>query len=156
MASPEDRLRELGITLPSAPSPIANYVSAVRTGNLLFLSGSGPASAPDGSQYMGKLGADLTAEQGYQAARLVGVNLLSRLRDELGDLGKVNRIVKVLSMVNSAPDFTDQPAVTNGFSDLMVEVFGDRGRHARSAVGMSSLPMGIPVEIEMVVEVADA
>lgn len=156
MTSPEDRLMELGITLPSAPGPIANYVPAVRTGNLLFLSGNGPASAPDGSRYMGKLGADLTAEQGYQAARLVGVNILARLRDELGDLGKVNQIVKALSMVNSAPDFTDQPEVTNGFSDLMVEVFGDRGRHARSAVGMSSLPMGIPVEIEMVVEVADA
>ena len=156
MSTPEEKLEELGIALPSAPTPIANYVPAVRTGNLLYLSGSGPAAGPDGKAPRGKLGAGMTVQEGYDAARLVGVGVISRLKEELGDLGRVVRIVKVLSMVNSAPDFTDQPAVTNGFSDLMVGVFGERGRHARSAVGMSSLPMGIPVEIEIIVEVSDA
>ena len=155
MATPEQRLQELGITLPAAPSPIANYVPAVRTGDLLYLSGNGPAKGPDGQVRLGKLGKDMTTEEGYESARLVGVNIISRLKAELGDLQKVARIVKVLSMVNSTPDFTDQPAVINGFSDLMVEVFGEAGRHARSAVGMASLPMGIPVEIEMIVEVSD-
>lgn len=152
MPTPEEKLQKLGIILPSPPDPVANYVPAVKTGNLLFLSGAGPAPGADGKIPIGKLGENMTVEQGYQAARLVGINQISRLKTELGDLGKVKRIVKLLSMVNATPDFTDTPAVANGCSDLLVEVFGDLGRHARSAVGMSTLPSGIPVEIEMVVE----
>lgn len=155
MAIVEKRIQELGITLPESPQPIANYVPAVRTGNLLFVAGLGPAARPDGTTPNGKIGKDLTQEEGYEAARLVGVNLLARLKSSLGDLDRVSRIVKLLSMVNCAPEFTQQPAVANGCSDLLVEVFGERGRHARSAVGMSSLPNDIPVEIEMVVEVRD-
>lgn len=155
MAIVEKRIQELGITLPESPQPIANYVPAVRTGNLLFVAGLGPAARPDGTTPNGKVGKDLTQEEGYEAARLVGVNLLARLKSSLGDLDRVSRIVKLLSMVNCAPEFTQQPAVANGCSDLLVEVFGERGRHARSAVGMSSLPNDIPVEIEMVVEVRD-
>ena len=155
MAIVEKRIQELGITLPESPQPIANYVPAIRTGNLLFVAGLGPAARPDGTTPNGKVGKDLTQEEGYEAARLVGVNLLARLKSSLGDLDRVSRIVKLLSMVNCAPEFTQQPAVANGCSDLLVEVFGERGRHARSAVGMSSLPNDIPVEIEMVVEVRD-
>ena len=146
MAIVEKRIQELGITLPESPQPIANYVPAVRTGNLLFVAGLGPAARPDGTTPNGKIGKDLTQEEGYEAARL---------KSSLGDLDRVSRIVKLLSMVNCAPEFTQQPAVANGCSDLLVEVFGERGRHARSAVGMSSLPNDIPVEIEMVVEVRD-
>ena len=155
MTVPENRLAELGLELPDAPSPIANYVPAVRTGNLLYLSGSGPAPGPDGTVASGKLGADLTVEQGYEAARLVGLNLIARLKAELGDLDRVKRVVKLLAMVNSSPDFNQPPAVANGCSDLLVDVFGDKGRHARSAVGMATLPNDIPVEIEMIVEVED-
>lgn len=155
MAIVEKRIQELGITLPESPQPIANYVPAVRTGNLLFVAGLGPAARPDGTTPNGKIGKDLTQEEGYEAARLVGVNLLARLKSSLGDLDRVSRIVKLLSMVNCTPEFTQQPAVANGCSDLLVEVFGERGRHARSAVGMSSLPNDIPVEIEMIVEVRD-
>ncbi len=155
MAIVEKRIQELGITLPESPQPIANYVPTVRTGNLLFVAGIGPAARPDGTTPNGKVGKDLTQEEGYEAARLVGVNLLARLKSSLGDLDRVSRIVKLLSMVNCAPEFTQQPAVANGCSDLLVEVFGERGRHARSAVGMSSLPNDIPVEIEMIVEVRD-
>ena len=151
----DKRLEELGITLPEMRPPVANYVPAVRTGNLLFLSGSIPAARPDGTDVRGKLGADLSVEEGYEAARLVGINLLAVLKTTLGDLDRVNRIVKLLSMVNAAPDFVDTPAVANGCSDLLVEVFGDKGKHARSAVGMAALPLNVPVEIEMVVEVAD-
>jgi enamine deaminase RidA (YjgF/YER057c/UK114 family) len=147
----EDNLKRKKIVLPPPVSPVANYVSAVRVGNLLFLSGSGP----DQSTPRGKVGKDLTLEQGYQAARSVGLNLLANTRATLGSLDKVKRIVKVLGMVNSAPGFTDQPKVINGFSDLMVEVFGEAiGKHARSAVGMAELPFSIPVEIEMILEVA--
>ena len=153
MASPEERLEQMGITLPEPQAPVANYVPAVRTGDLLFLAGSGPARGADGKVTLGKLGRELSVEQGYESARLVGLNLIVRLKAELGDLGRVKRVVKLLCMVNSAPDFTEQPAVANGCSDLLVEVFGERGRHARSAVGMSSLPSNIPVEIEMIVEV---
>jgi enamine deaminase RidA (YjgF/YER057c/UK114 family) len=149
----EARLKQLGISLPEASKPVANYVQAVRTGNLVFLAGAGPKK-PDGSFITGKVGKDLSLEQGYQAARLTGIILLSNLKAELGDLDKVKRIVKVFGMVNADPSFTQHPKVINGFSDLMVEVFGDRGKHARSAVGMGSLPFDIPVEIEMVVEVA--
>ena len=149
---PEERLAELGITLPEPPSPVANYVNGVRTGNLIFLAGKGPRK-PDGTEVQGKLGADLTIEEGYEAARITAVNQLAVLKAMLGDLSRVVRVVKVLGMVNSDPDFVDQPAVINGFSDLIVEVFGERGRHARAAVGMASLPRGQAVEIELIVEV---
>ena len=155
MGSPEEKLAELGITLPSASSPVANYVGAVRTGNLLFLAGCGPAKGPDGKSPKGQVGLDLTVEEGYEAARLVGINLLARLKDELGELSRVKRVVKLLSMVNAASGFTETPAVANGCSDLLVEVFGEKGRHARSAVGMSALPMNIPVEIELIAEITD-
>jgi len=151
---PEARLNELGIVLPAAPAPVANYVNGVRTGNLIFLAGKGPKRA-DGSEITGKLGADVSIEEGYEGARLTAINQLAVLKEMLGDLSKVKRIVKVLGMVNSDPEFVQQPAVINGFSDLMVEVFGDRGRHARAAVGMASLPRGQAVEIEMIVEVED-
>jgi enamine deaminase RidA (YjgF/YER057c/UK114 family) len=148
----EARLRKLGITLPLAPAPVANYVPAVRSGNLLFLSGHVPLE--DGKPvYQGKLGRDLSVEEGYQCARLVGLKLLASARAALGSLDKVRRVVKVLGMVASAEGFTDQPKVLNGCSDLMVEIFGEAGRHARSAVGMAELPLGVPVEIEMVLEV---
>lgn len=150
---PEGRLRALGIELPSAPNPVANYVNGVQTGNLIFLAGKGPLS-PDGSEIHGKLGQDLTIEEGYEAARTTAINQLAVLKAMLGDLSRVVRVVKVLGMVNADPDFVDQPAVINGFSDLIVEVFGERGRHARAAVGMATLPRGQAVEIEMVVEVA--
>jgi enamine deaminase RidA (YjgF/YER057c/UK114 family) len=152
--TPEERLRELGHVLPQAPKSIANYVSSVRTGNLLYLSGKGPDQV-GGRQWQGKLGAEFTTEDGYTAARDTMLNLLAVLRDDLGDLSRVRRVVKLLGMVNSTPDYTDQPKVINGASDLLVEVFGDQGRHARSAVGMTALPGGIPVEIEMIVEIGD-
>lgn len=148
----EVKLKELGIKLPTPAKPIANYVGAVRTGNLVFLAGAGPRKE-DGTYMSGRLGQDVSIEQGYQAARLTGINQLAALKAEVGDLNKVKRIVKVLGMVNSTPAFTEQPKVVNGFSDLMVEVFGDRGKHARSAVGMAALPMNIPLEVEMIVEV---
>ena len=149
---PELRLQELNIILPSPPKPVANYVNGVRAGNLIFLAGKGPKSA-DGIELIGKLGIDVTIEEGYAGARLTAINQLAVLKTMLGDLKRVKRIVKVLGMVNSAPNFVEQPKVINGFSDLMVEVFGDRGRHARAAVGMASLPRGQAVEIELVVEV---
>jgi len=151
---PEARLEELNITLPTPPTPVANYVNGVRTGNLIFLAGKGPKRA-DGTEITGKLGADLTIEEGYEGARLTAINQLAVLKEMVGDLDKVTRVVKVLGMVNSDPSFVDQPAVINGFSDLIVEVFGERGRHARAAVGMASLPRGQAVEIEMIVEVRD-
>ena len=155
MSEIESRLEHLGISLPAEPVPIANYVPGVRTGNLVYLSGLGPASRPDGTTPSGKVGRDLTTEEGYEAARLTGINILARMKGELGDLDRVRRVVKLLGMVNSAPDFNQQPAVVNGCSDLLVEVFGERGRHARSAVGMASLPNDIPVEIEVIIEVED-
>ncbi len=149
------RLKALGVKLFTPKPPMANYVRAVRTGNLVFLSGHGPAR-PDGKYVTGKLGKDLTLEQGREAARLTAIALLSSLKAEIGDLNKVRRIVKVTGMVNSDPSFTEQPQVINGCSDLLVMVFGEkRGKHARAAVGMASLPIGIAVEIEMIVEVAD-
>lgn len=148
----EEKLTALGISLPEVPPPVANYVNAVQTGNLVFLAGKGP-NKPEGGYITGKLGADLDIEQGYEAARLTGIIQLAALKAELGDLNRVKRIVKVLGMVNAAPDFVDHPKVINGFSDLMVEVFGDKGKHARAAVGMGSLPQNIAVEIEMIVEV---
>jgi enamine deaminase RidA (YjgF/YER057c/UK114 family) len=150
----EARLKEKNITLPTPSTPIANYVGAVRVGNLLFLAGHGPLRTDGKPSARGKLGKDLSVEQGYQVAREVGLSLLATARASLGSLDKVKRVVKVLGMVNSAEGFGDQPKVINGFSDLMVEVFGDAiGKHARSAVGMAELPMGIPVEIEMILEV---
>jgi len=151
---PEARLKALGIELPTPPNPVANYVNGVQTGNLIFLAGKGPKHA-DGREVIGKLGADISIEQGYEAARLTAINQLAVLKDMLGDLSRVKRVVKVLGMVNSEPDFVQQPAVINGFSDLIVEVFGERGRHARAAVGMASLPRGQAVEIEMIVEIED-
>ncbi|MDZ7646950.1 MAG: RidA family protein [Cytophagales bacterium] len=148
----DKKLKELGIELFTPSKPMANYVKAVRVGNLLYLSGHGPGKA-DGSNITGKVGADMTTEQGYDAAKQVGVSILSTLKDELGDLNKVKRIVKVLGMVNCTETFTDQPKVINGFSDLMVAIFGEKGKHARSAVGMNSLPSNIAVEIEIIVEV---
>lgn len=148
----EQKLKEKGIVLTTPSQPIANYVNAVRVGNLLYLAGKGPAQ-PDGTNITGKVGKDLTVEQGYQAARLVGINHLSVLKAELGSLNKVKRIVKVLGMVNCENTFGDHPKVINGYSDLMVEVFGDKGKHARSAVGMGSLPSNIAVEVEVIVEI---
>ena len=151
---PEARLAELGIELPPAPNPVANYVNGVRTGDLIFLAGKGPRRA-DGTEIRGKLGDDVSIEEGYEGARLTAINQLAVLKEMLGDLSRVKRVVKVLGMVNSTPDFVEQPAVINGFSDLIVEVFGERGKHARAAVGMASLPRGQAVEIEMIVEVED-
>ncbi|MBI2165887.1 MAG: RidA family protein [Chloroflexi bacterium] len=142
----------MGLSLPVPPKPVANYVPAVRSGTLVFLAGVGPRKA-DGSLMTGKLGRDLAVEQGYEAARLCGLNLLANLKQEIGDLDKVRRVVKMLGMVNSAPDFGDQPKVVNGASDLLVAVLGEKGRHARSAVGMAALPFGMAVEVEMIVEV---
>jgi len=150
--TPEENLKKSGIELPVPQKPVANYVNAVRTGNLIFLAGKGP-SKPDGSLITGKVGKDLTVQQGYEAARLTAINQLAVLKAELGSLNKVKRIVKVLGMVNCSEDFTDQPKVINGYSDLMVEIFGEKGKHARSAVGMYALPMNIAVEVEMIVEV---
>ena len=149
--TPEENLASLGITLPPVATPIANYVPSVRTGNLLFVSGNGPSD--DLPNRTGKLGADLTVEQGYAVARDVGIKLIASIQDAVGDLSRVKRIVKLLGMVNSAPDFGDQPAVINGCSDLLVAVFGDKGKHARSAVGMGALPGDIAVEIELIAEV---
>lgn len=148
----ETRLKQRGITLSEPQKPLANYVNAVRVGNLLFLAGKGPTK-PDGSNITGKVGKDLTIEQGYEAAQLTAINHLAVLKAELGSLNKVKRIVKVLGMVNCTEDFKDQPKVINGYSDLMVEIFGDKGKHARSAVGMYALPLNIAVEVEVVVEV---
>jgi enamine deaminase RidA (YjgF/YER057c/UK114 family) len=148
----EARIKELGITLPNPPKPMGNYIPAVRVGNLLFLSGHGPIRVGDQPLTRGKVGRDMSVEEAYKVAREVGINLLGSARTALGSLDKVKRVVKVLGMVNAVESFGDQPKVINGFSDLMVEVFGENGRHARSAVGMGSLPAGIPVEIEMILE----
>jgi enamine deaminase RidA (YjgF/YER057c/UK114 family) len=147
------RLQQLGIQLNPPPAPTANYVRAVSTGNLVFLAGHGP-DRPGGGQVTGKVGpGGLTLEQAQEAARFTGLSLLASLQQEIGDLNRVTRIVKVQGMVNADPSFTQHSQVVNGFSDLMVEVFGDRGRHARASIGMSSLPNNIAVEIDMVVEV---
>ncbi len=148
----DQKLKDMGIVLTTPAKPMANYVKVARTGKLLYLAGHGPAK-PDGTNVAGKLGADMTIEQGYEAAKLTGISLLSTLKAELGDLNKVKRVVKVLGMVNSTETFTDHPKVINGFSDLMVAVFGDKGKHARSAVGMNQLPGNMAVEIEIIVEV---
>lgn len=152
--NPEARLDSLGIVLRDQGIPLANYVHAVRSGNLLFLAGKGPKQA-DGKNVTGKLGGEVTLEEGYAAAREAGINQLSVLKMELGNLNKVKRIVKVHGMVNAVPDFKDHSKVINGYSDLMVAVFGDAGKHARAAVGMGSLPGNMAVEVEMIVEVFD-
>ncbi len=151
--SAEARIKELGLSLPQPPKPGGNYIPGVRVGNLLYLSGHGPSRVDGVPAARGKVGRDLSVEEAYKVARDVGINLLGTARSLLGSLDKVKRVVKVLGMINSAEGFGDQPKVINGFSDLMVEVFGENGRHARSAVGMAELPSSIPVEIEMILEV---
>jgi len=147
----ETKLKEKGIVLTPPSSPVANYVNAVRVGNLLYLAGKGPQKA-DNTYITGKVGKDLTIEQGYEAARLTAIAHLAVLKNELGSLNKVKRIVKVLGMVNCTEDFKDQPKVINGYSDMMVEIFGEKGKHARSAVGMVALPFNMAVEVEVIVE----
>lgn len=148
----EDNVKKLGLDLSHAAAPVANYVPAVTTGKLVFLSGKGPTQA-DGTMMRGKVGADLDIDQAYEAARLAGIQLLAALPEHVGSLDNVSRVAKLLGMVNALPDFEDHPKVINGCSDLLIEVFGENGRHARSAVGMGSLPDQIPVEIEMIVEI---
>ena len=145
----EQRLTELGIVLPEPARPIATYVRYVQTGNLLFISGTGPGS----EIRKGKLGSDMTLEEGYAAARSTGLSILATAKDALGDIDRIKRLVKVLGMVNATPDFEDHPRVINGCSELFVEVFGESGYGSRSAVGFVSLPTGIPVEIECTFEV---
>ncbi len=150
--TPEDRLKKEGIDLPNISAPVANYVNVVRVGNLLFLSGKGPLKT-DGTYITGKLGLEHTIESGYAAAKLVAINQLAVLKNELGQLSKIKRIVKVLGLVNSAANFYDQPKVMNGFSDFMVLILGEKGKHARSAIGTNTLPFNMAVEVEMIVEV---
>jgi len=151
--SAEQKLKELGLILPQPPTPVANYVRAVRTGNLLFVSGHGPYN--DGkTKISGKVGRELTVDEGYQVARNVALNCLASIKATIGDLDKVKRFVKLLGMVNCTDDFKDQPKVINGCSDLLVAIFEDAGKHARSAVGMQALPNQIPVEIEMILEIS--
>jgi len=150
--SAEQKMKELGLILPQPPKPVANYVTAVKTSNLLFVSGHGPYN--DGkTKISGKVGRELTIEEGYQTARNVALNCLATVKATIGDLDKVKRVVKLLGMVNCTEDFRDQPKVINGCSDLLVAIFGDAGKHARSAVGMQALPNQIPVEIEMILEI---
>lgn len=150
--TPEEKLASVGIILPNLSAPVANYVNVVRTGNLLFLSGKGP-SDQTGKYITGKLGINLTIEEGYAAAKLTAINQLAVIKKELGELSKIKRIVKVLGLVNSSADFYDQPKVMNGFSDLMVLALGEKGKHARSAIGTNTLPFNMAVEVELVVEI---
>ena len=145
----ESRLAQMGIELRAPTTPAGNYVNYVQTGNLLYLAGAGPGAT-------GKVGVDFTADEAARFARSVAIQHIAAMKEALGNLDRVARIVKVLGMVNAAPDFDQHPAVINGYSDFMVEVFGDKGRHARSAVGMASLPFGIPVEVEAIIEVGPA
>ena len=148
---PETRIREMGLKLRTPGPPSANFLGAVRVGNLVYLSGQGPLKE-DGKFMIGKVGKEFTFEEAKYAARLTGISLLEALKAEVGNLNNVKRIVKVLGMVNAVPEFDNHSQVINGFSDLMVEVFGENGKHARSAIGLGSLPRNIPVEIEMIVE----
>lgn len=150
----EKKLAELGLTLPAAPTPMANYVTCRRVGNMLYFSGAGPFEEGKPAVF-GKVGAELSQEQAYAAARLTGLNLIAQLKKELGDLDKVKQFVKVQAFVASAPDFMAQPAVMNGVSDLFAEVFGEAGKHARTAVAVPQLPFNIPIEVEMIVEVTE-
>lgn len=154
LAKVEERIKELGIELPAPVMPLANYVSVVRDGNLLYMSGSGPFVGGK-ALYSGKLGAEVSIKDGYDAARVSALNLVSTLKRVLGDLDRVDQVVKLLGFVASAPDFYQQPDVINGASDLLVEVFGEKGKHARTALGTSVLPMNLPVEIEMIVRIKD-
>ena len=154
MSAVEERLTALGLALPPVSRPVANYVPAVRSGNLLFVAGQVPRDA-EGRLLAGRVGATMDVDAAYRAARSCALQALAVVKDELGDLGRVTRVVRVLGLVNAVADFTEQPAVVNGFSDLMVEVFGDAGRHARVAYGAGSLPGGVPVEVESLFEVAD-
>ena len=149
--SADERIQELGLTMPSPPEPIASYVTFARSGNLVYTSGHGPLRA-DGTWVVGQVGTDLSVEEAAEAARVTGLGLIATLRNHLGSLDAVSRVVKLLGMVNCTSEFVDHPAVIDGCSDLLAHVFGDIGKHARSAVGVSSLPMGIPVEIEAIVE----
>ena len=151
--NPEQKLAQLGLTLPAIPTPVANYVPFRRDGNTIYISGQGPRKA-DGSSHTGKVGRDVTTEQAYQHARGIGLQLLAVAKMAAGDLGKVE-VLKLLGMVNGVPEFGEQPKVINGCSDLLVEVLGERGRHARSAVGMGSLPGNITVEIEAIVRIVE-
>jgi enamine deaminase RidA (YjgF/YER057c/UK114 family) len=150
--TPEENLEKLNIQLPKAGSPVASYVNAVRTGNLIFLSGKGPQKE-NGTYITGKLGERITVQQGYEAARLTAINQLSVLKEILGELGKIKRIVKVNGFVNSTSNFYEQPKVVNGFSDLMIQVFGEKGKHARTALSVNSLPLNMVLEVELVVEI---
>ena len=149
---PETKLKKLGIELMIPSDPVANYVNTVKSGNLLFISGKGPLKK-DGEYIKGKLGYDLSIDQGYDAARATAINLISTIKSAIGDLRNVKQIIRVNGMVNSASNFTDQPKVINGCSDLLVEVFGNRGKHTRVALGMNSLPMNIAVEIDIILEI---
>jgi enamine deaminase RidA (YjgF/YER057c/UK114 family) len=149
ISTPEQRLAAMGLTLPTVPVPVANYVPFRWAGNLLFLSGQGP-KLPDGSYQIGRLAVDASVEAGYHAARLTGLQLLAVAKSALGELSRIEAVIKLLGMVNADPDFADHPKVINGCSDLLVEVLGDSGRHARSAVGMGSLPSQMMVEIEAI------
>ena len=153
--TPEEKLAEMGLSFPAARAAAGNYLPAVREGSLVFLSGHGPQGADGSIAVRGRLGADLTVEQGYEAAKLTALALLNSLKNEIGELDRVKRFVKVLGMVRCTEDFGQTPAVINGASDLFVELFGERGRHARSAVGLYELPFQMAVEIEMVVAVQD-
>lgn len=154
MTTPEERLKAMGLTLPAVPVPVANYVPYRFAGNLLYLSGQGPKQ-PDGTYKVGRLGRDASVEQGYVEARLTGLQLLAVAKAALGELSRIEAVIKLLGMVNAEPDFSDHPKVINGCSDLLVEVLGDAGRHARSAVGMGSLPNRMMVEIEAILLVRD-
>lgn len=153
--TPEDKLAALGLTLPTPPKPVATYVPYRIVGDMLYLSGQGPRQ-PHGGYSVGRLGKDATIEQGYADARTVGLLLIAVAKDALGDLSRVKGVVKLLGMVNAEPDFADHPKVINGCSDLFVEVFGEAGRHARSAVGMGSLPNRMTVEVEAILQIAPA
>jgi enamine deaminase RidA (YjgF/YER057c/UK114 family) len=152
--SPYDQLKALGIVLPPAPSPIANFVTHIQEGNLLYLSGQGPRET-DGFMHTGKVGGTVGVDDAYKHARLTGINLLAVMQSALGDLNRVKRVVKLLGMVNAVPEFGDHPLVINGCSDLLIDVFGEAGNHARSAVGFGSLPGNITVEIEAIIALRD-
>jgi enamine deaminase RidA (YjgF/YER057c/UK114 family) len=151
--TPEEKLKELGLTLPAASTPVANYVPYRWAGNLLYISGQGPKK-PDGTYRVGRLGKNASVEDGYAEARLTGLQLLAVARSAIGDLSRIECVVKLLGMVNAEPDFADHPKVINGCSDLLVDVLGEAGRHARSAVGMGSLPNGMMVEIEAILQIS--
>lgn len=152
--TPDQKLDQLGIQLPQIPEAIGNYVDLVKVGNLVFLSGRGPLKG-DGKYICGKIGQDLTTEEGYQAAKLAAINQLAVLKKSFGSLNKIKRIVKVNGYVNSAESFSEHPKVINGFSDLFIEIFGEDGRHARTSVGVIALPQNIAVEVEMIIEIKD-